>query len=91
MDEHRSFPGGNRDSFLFATASRPTLELTVSYLTGLGDLSAGVMRSGREVNHSPLCRAEVKNAWSCNYTSPHVITACCLIKHRIRLHGEVLR
>jgi hypothetical protein len=43
-----------------------------------GALSLGVMRSGREADHSPPSSAEVKNAWSFISTSP------------VRLRGAVL-
>jgi hypothetical protein len=43
-----------------------------------GALSLGVMRPGREDDHSPPSSAEVKNAWSYTSTSP------------IHLHGVVL-
>jgi hypothetical protein len=42
-------------------------------------LSPGVKRSGREADHSPPCRAEVKNAWSYISTPP------------TRFHGVMLR
>jgi hypothetical protein len=47
------------------------------YPIGAGDLSLGVKRPGREVDHSPLTNTEVKKMWI--YTSTP-----------IRLHGVVL-
>ena len=37
---------------------------TDSYSVGIGDLSRGLRRPGREVDHSPPFSAEVKNEWS---------------------------
>jgi len=56
-------------SFLFATASRPTLghtKLPVQCLTG--GFFPGANRPGNEADHSLPSSGEVKNAWS--YTSP---------------------
>jgi hypothetical protein len=67
--------------FLFTTASRPALGLTLTQLTIQlvpVALSLGVKRPKCEADHSPPSSAEVKNARSYTYTSP------------IRLHGVVL-
>jgi len=65
--------------FLFTTASRPALDPTQPVIQRVpGVLSPAVKRSGREADHSPPSSAEVKNAWSYNYTPP------------IRLHGVLL-
>jgi len=45
-----------------------------------------VKRSEREVNHSPPCSAEVKNAWNYICTSPYAYMACYLVKRRDKLH-----
>jgi hypothetical protein len=37
-----------------------------------GALFLGVKRPGREVDHSPPCSAEVKNAWSYTFTPIHL-------------------
>jgi hypothetical protein len=37
---------------------------------GTSALSLGVKRSGREADHSPPSRAEVKNAWRYTSTPP---------------------
>jgi hypothetical protein len=42
----------------------------------------GVKRPELESDHSPLCSAEVKNAWSCTSTTPYLITLWCLIQVR---------
>jgi hypothetical protein len=66
--------------------------LSPSYPMGTGGraVSTGAERPRREVDHSSPSNAEVKNAWSYTFTPPYVFTACCLIKHRMRLHGVVL-
>jgi len=63
---------------LFATASRPVLgpiQPPIQWVPG--SLFPGVKRSGCQADHSSSC-ADVKNVWSCTYTSP------------IRLQGVVL-
>jgi hypothetical protein len=65
--------------FIFATASRPVPGPIQPPITCILEaLTPGTKRLGREVNHSPLSSAEVKNAWS--YTAPLPI----------HLHGVVL-
>jgi hypothetical protein len=62
--------------FLFTTASRTALGPTQPPIQWVPRaLSLGVKRPGREADHSPPSRAEVKNAWSYTSTPP------------IRLHG----
>jgi len=62
--------------FLFATASRPTLEPTESPIQWvLGAVSPSVKRPGREADHSPPSSAEFKNAWSYTSTLPYVFMA----------------
>jgi hypothetical protein len=78
--------------FLFDTASRPALgatQLRVKLVPGA--LSPGVKRSGREADHSPHSKAEVKNALDCTSTFPYAFVMWYLVNHRIRLHGVVLR
>jgi hypothetical protein len=41
-------------------------------------------RPGREADHSPPFRAEVKNTWRYNSTPPYVSVAWYLLKHRDR-------
>jgi hypothetical protein len=78
--------------FLFATDLPPPLP-PAFYPVGNGmdsdSLSLEVNQPGSEAHHSPLCNAEVKNAWSHTSAPPYVFMACCLIKHRILLHGMV--
>jgi hypothetical protein len=65
--------------FLFTTVSRTVLGPTQPPIQWVpGAPSLGVKRPGREVEHSPPSRAEVKNAWSYTSTLP------------VRLHGVVL-
>jgi hypothetical protein len=40
-----------------------------------GTLSLGVKRQGREADHSPPSKSEVKNAWSCTSTTLYVFMA----------------
>jgi hypothetical protein len=60
-----------RGSFLFSTASRPTLgpnQRPIQWV--LEALSLEIKRSGREADHSLPCSDDIKNVWS--YTStPH--------------------
>jgi hypothetical protein len=56
--------GARETEFLFATASRPALGPTQPPTQWTpGTLSWKAKRSGREADHSPPSRAEVKNAW----------------------------
>jgi len=65
--------------FLYATSSRPTLELTQPLIQWVpGALSLGVKRPVSEADRSPPSSSEVKNAWSYTSTPP------------IRLHSLVL-
>ena len=41
-----------------------------------------VKRLGHEADHSSFSTYEVKNAWSCAYTSPYADILQCLIKQR---------
>jgi hypothetical protein len=56
-----------------------------------GGFSTEVKRSGCEANYSLPPSAKVKDAWSYTSTPPYVFEACCLIKHRTRLHGVVVK
>jgi len=47
-----------------------------------GAASLGLERPGREADHSPPSRAEIKNACSYTSTPQYVFMAWCLIKHR---------
>jgi hypothetical protein len=35
-----------------------------------GDFNPGVKRPGREAHHSPPSSVDVKNGWSCTFTTP---------------------
>jgi len=66
---------------LLATESRPDLGPTQPPIECLrGSLSAGVMRPGREADHSPPSKAEVKNVWS--YTSSHSCLHGMILEHK---------
>jgi hypothetical protein len=47
---------------------------------GMGALSSGVKRPGREADHSPQTTAEVKKIWIYTSTLPYAFTT--LVKHR---------
>jgi hypothetical protein len=56
---------------LFANESRPALEPTSLLSKGhRRAVCSGIKRPGREVDHSSLSSAEVKNAWSFTSTPP---------------------
>jgi hypothetical protein len=77
--------------FLFATASRPALELTQPPIQWApGALSAGVKRPGREPGHSTPSGAEVKKERSYTTNPQYVLMVRYLVKNRIRLRGMVL-
>jgi hypothetical protein len=44
------------------------------------DSFPGVMRLGREADHSPF--TDVENAWSYTSTPQYVFMAWCLVKHK---------
>jgi hypothetical protein len=48
------------------------------------------MQPELEVNHSHLSSVDIKNAWSCNSTSPYVFMAWFLIKHRGTWRGVIM-
>jgi hypothetical protein len=65
--------------FLFTAVFRMALGLTQPPIQRVpGALSLGIMRPGRETDHSPPSSVEVKNAW--NYTSTPQYVAWCLVK-----------
>jgi hypothetical protein len=47
-----------------------------------GSFPRGIKRPGREADHLPPLSAEVKNAWSYNFTSEYVCTVWYLVKQR---------
>jgi hypothetical protein len=78
-------------SFHSATASRPALgpnQPQNRWITRA--FTPGLKRPRRELDHSPPPSAEVKDASSYTSTPPYFFTACCLLKHKTRLHGVVL-
>jgi len=73
------FPTGAMLEFHFATASRPVLGCTQPLIQWApGILLPKIKRLGREDDHSPPCKTEVKNTWSYTSIPP------------IRLQGMVL-
>jgi hypothetical protein len=69
--------------FLFTTASRPALGPTHPPTLWVPRvLSPRAKWPGREANHSPPTRAEIKNAWNYTPTPPYFLMAWCLVKHR---------
>jgi len=57
-----------------------------SCAVSIGVFPPGVMRSGREVDHSPPSSAEVKNTWSYTFTPSYVSIVRCLVKYKIHFH-----
>jgi len=49
---------------------------------GIGALTPGVKRWGREADHSPTPNAEVNNVWSYTPLPNYVFMAWFLVKHR---------
>jgi hypothetical protein len=65
-------------TFLFTTASRTALGLTQPPIQWIaGALSLGVKRPGREADHSPPSRAEVKECVELYLYSPNTLSWCC--------------
>jgi hypothetical protein len=63
--------------------SAPALGLTQPPIQWVpGALSLGVERLGREADHSPQSRAEVKNSWSYTCIPQYVFKVRFLVKHR---------
>jgi hypothetical protein len=60
------------------------------YLLGTGATLQGVKRPGREADHSPPYGAGDEKSWRYASTLPYVLTAWCLVKHGILVHGVVL-
>jgi hypothetical protein len=70
---------------LFSSSPRPNrLWVPCSFQSNgyRGRLSWGIMRRGREADHSPPSIVEVKNAWSYTSILPYVFMAWCLVKDR---------
>jgi hypothetical protein len=82
MDGRCSIPGGDREFYLFATASRPALGPTHSPIQWIpAALFREVKRPGRETDHCPPSGAEVENVWSYTSVPQYVFMAWCLVKH----------
>jgi hypothetical protein len=67
---------GRVKNFLFSTSSRPAVgstQLPIQWVQRA--LPSGVMRAGRETNHSPPASTEVKKMWMYTSTSPYVKSA----------------
>jgi len=78
--------------FVFAIALRPALGHTQLPSQWVPDaLYLGVKWPGREAENSPPSNAEIKNAWTCTSTLTYAFMEFCLYKHRIHLHGVVLK
>jgi hypothetical protein len=70
-------------TFLFDAVSRPALGSTQPPSQWVpGALSLGIMRPGREADHSPPSSAEVKECAELYLHSPIRLQAWCLVKHR---------
>jgi hypothetical protein len=82
VDDRGSVPG--KDSFLFATVSRPSMGPTQPPSQWV----LGAKPPGCEADHSSPSSAEVKNAWSYTSIPPYVFMVWCLIKHRMDKHGN---
>jgi hypothetical protein len=69
---------------LYLNASRRELEPTQSPIQQVpAALSAGLKRTGRETDPSPLTSVEVKKVWSCTFSLPYSFMAWCLIKQEM--------
>jgi hypothetical protein len=85
--DYRGFePRKGLGIFYFITVSRPALGPTQPPIQWvLGALSLEVKWRGREADHSPSLRAEVKNAWNYNYTPQYAFMAWLSVKAEERL------
>jgi hypothetical protein len=78
LDDQRFQTWQGLGIFPFITASRSALGTSQPPIQWVPrDLSLGVKRQGREADHSPPSRAEVKNAWSYISTPQYAFIACC--------------
>jgi hypothetical protein len=64
-----------------SSGSRP-----ISYPVGTRGFSPEIKRPEHDTDHPHPSSTEVKNACSYNFSTPIIFTACCLGKHRLRLH-----
>jgi hypothetical protein len=72
LDSRGSNP--SRSMFLYSTTSRPALGTTHLLTKSVpGALSPGLKRPGREADHSPLSRPEIKNGGAIR-PHPHTIS-----------------
>jgi hypothetical protein len=76
LDEGRSSSPGKVKNFLFSTLSRPAVWPTQPPIQWVLSLfPRGVKRQGREADHSPPARAEVKKIWIYTSTPPYAFMA----------------
>jgi hypothetical protein len=64
----KSWQGEN--IFLYSKTSGPALGPIQPLFSGCSGSSPGIKRPGRDVDHSPPSRTEVKNEWSFTSTTP---------------------
>jgi hypothetical protein len=75
----RSSISGRVKNFLSSMSSIPALGPSQPHIQWVpGALSQGVKRSGREGDHSPPTRAEVKIMWIYTITPPYAFLEYCL-------------
>jgi hypothetical protein len=77
--------------FLFTTASRMALGPTQPPIQWVPEaVSLEVKRPGRETDHSPTSRAEIKNAWSYTSIPQYAFVVWCSVKVQGQLYFKNL-
>jgi hypothetical protein len=76
------FPAGAGDFSLLHRFQNSSESHPVFCPLGTRASFPGERRLGREADHSPPSRAEVKNAWCYTSTPQYIFMAWCLVKHR---------